>query len=323
MSNLSFRSASVLVVGDIMLDRYSFGDVRRISPEAPVPVVRIVKESWGLGGAGNVANNIVGLRAKGRLLGLSGKDEARDQILAVAAQSGIRMNLIGDSSLQTTVKCRIIGAHQQMLRLDYECDFVPSASSVRQLKKLITQHVEKCRAVVISDYAKGVCAEDICRHVITTAKHAKVPVVVDPKSEDWGKYAGATYITPNHKELCLALGRTVANEDDAVTDAARQLVKRFRIPHVLVTRSEKGMSLVTRKESVHIHSLAQEVYDVSGAGDTVVGTFGAALASGYSVKSALDLANTAAGIVVGKLGTVPIALDELQQRVKGQELFRS
>lgn len=321
MPNLSFKSAAVLVVGDIMLDRYAFGEVSRISPEAPVPVVRIVKESSGLGGAANVANNIVHLGAKGRLIGLSGKDGGRDQVLEIARKLGIRMNLVGDTSLQTTVKCRIIGAHQQMLRLDYERAAAPSASVIKQLKRAILQHIVKSKSVVLSDYAKGVCSEDICQYVIQEATTAGVPVIVDPKSEDWAKYAGASFITPNHKELCQAIGRTVQNEDDSVTQAARQLVKKFKIPHILVTRSEKGMSLITRKEAVHIHSLAQEVYDVSGAGDTVVGTFGAALAAGYSLKSALDLANSAAGAVVGKLGTVPVEFDELQGRIQGQELY--
>jgi D-beta-D-heptose 7-phosphate kinase/D-beta-D-heptose 1-phosphate adenosyltransferase len=321
MKELSFARARVLVVGDVMLDRYAFGDVTRISPEAPVPVVRITRETSSLGGAANVANNVAHLGAEVCLIGLCGQDPARELVESLARDLGISTALVADSSVQTTTKWRILGGHQQMLRLDFEQPRTPCPESIRELKDAITRHLAKSHVVVISDYAKGVCGDEVCRFTIDKAAAANVPVIIDPKAEDWSKYARATFVTPNHKELCQAVGRTLDNEDSIVAAHARGLVKKYQIKHLLVTRSEKGISLVTGRDAVHIHSQAQEVYDVSGAGDTVVGAFAAALASGLPMRLSLDLANTAAGIVVGKLGTVPVELDELRQRVEELGLF--
>jgi D-beta-D-heptose 7-phosphate kinase/D-beta-D-heptose 1-phosphate adenosyltransferase len=312
MKQLSFSKARVLVIGDVMLDRYNFGAVSRISPEAPVPVVRLVRESATLGGAANVAGNLAHLGAHATLVGLCGADEAGKQLASLARAQRIVPSLAVDKAIPTTTKTRILGGHQQMLRVDVEEVRTPTGEVLRTLCGNALRALASSHVAILSDYAKGVCCEDLCTSAIKAAAARDVRVLVDPKTEDWTRYRGAFCVTPNFKELCMALGRTIPNRDEDIAREARALIRRFRLGCVLVTRSELGVSLVTPKGSRHIHSRAQEVFDVSGAGDTSVATFAAALAVGFDVGDAVELANLAGGIVVGKLGTVPVELDELR-----------
>jgi len=309
MEKKPFGSVRVLVVGDVMLDRYCFGEVDRISPEAPVPIVRVQREIAGPGGAANVANNIARLGAHATLIGMTGRDGPGRELARLAGKAGIAAHFVADA-FATTTKTRIIGAHQQMLRLDVEENLPPGA--VRGLIGMLARCIDDADVVILSDYGKGVCGGRVCRAVLDAAKKRRLPVVVDPKAEDWSKYAGADFISPNVKELSMAAGRTVPNEDARIEAAARELLARYRLGSLLVTRSEKGMSLISGNRSLHMHSRAQEVFDVSGAGDTVVATFAVAHAAGLPVDSSLSLANAAAGIVVAKIGTCPIELPELE-----------
>jgi D-beta-D-heptose 7-phosphate kinase/D-beta-D-heptose 1-phosphate adenosyltransferase len=312
-STLSFGHIRVLIVGDVMLDRYFFGEVNRISPEAPVPIVKVNRMTSTLGGAANVASNVAGLGARAVLIGVAGRDEAREHIEKHAREQGIVAALVA-GRLPTITKTRVIGAHQQMLRLDLEEPIDHHEALIRDgLRRKIAQYLRRCDIVVMSDYGKGVCSEQICRGVIAGARKARIPVIVDPKTPDWKRYSHATYISPNVKELSLAVGAAVPNEDGPVVHHARSLIARFHIPSLLVTRSEKGISLVTASSVRHIHSRALAVFDVSGAGDTVVATFAVASAAGFPCEKALTIANAAAGIVVAKVGTCPIELVELEQ----------
>jgi len=309
MKKKPFGSVRVLVAGDVMLDRYCFGEVSRISPEAPVPIVKVQRESAGPGGAANVAHNIASLGAQATLIGATGRDGPGRELLRRMNKAGIAAHCIA-ADFATTTKTRIIGAHQQMLRLDVEEPLPPGAAG--GLIDAINRRIGIADIVILSDYGKGVCGERLCRAALDAAKKRRLPVVVDPKAEDWGKYAGADFISPNVKELSAAAGRTVPNEDARIEAAGRELLARYRLGHLLVTRSEKGLSLISGNRSLHMRSRAQEVFDVSGAGDTVVATFAVALAAGLTVDSSLSLANAAAGIVVAKIGTCPIELHELE-----------
>ncbi|MBD3422279.1 MAG: D-glycero-beta-D-manno-heptose-7-phosphate kinase [Chitinivibrionales bacterium] len=310
MKKASFKKARVLIIGDIMLDRYYFGEVSRISPEAPVPIVKVVRTQETLGGAANVAHNVAHLGAKALLIGIAGDDPEKKQVEAIARRADISTAFVCDNR-PTVTKTRIIGAHQQMLRMDFEHLHAPAPDTVKKLRLAIKKSIDASDIVVISDYGKGVCCKEITSYAVNTATERKLPVLIDPKSEDWTKYTGCTCISPNFKEFCQALGTSVANEDAVIARRARTLIKKYRIKNVLVTRSEKGMSLVGGRSASHIHSKAKEVFDVSGAGDTVIATFSTALASGYSLDEAVNIANVAAGIVVGKIGTAPIEYAEL------------
>jgi D-beta-D-heptose 7-phosphate kinase/D-beta-D-heptose 1-phosphate adenosyltransferase len=311
MKKKPFGSVRVLVVGDVMLDRYCFGEVNRISPEAPVPIVKVQRETSGPGGAANVAHNIARLGALATLIGMAGRDGPGRELARLAGKAGIAAHFVADA-FATTTKTRIIGAHQQMLRLDVEEYRPPGANAVRGLIRTINRSIRDADIVILSDYGKGVCGDRVCRAVLAAAKKRRLPVVVDPKAEDWSTYAGADFISPNVKELSMAAGRTVPNEDARIETAARELLVRYRLGHLLVTRSEKGLSLISGNRSLHMRSRAQEVFDVSGAGDTVVATFAVAHAAGLPIDASLSLANAAAGIVVAKIGTCPVELHELE-----------
>ncbi len=309
---------TVLVVGDVMLDRYYYGEVKRISPEAPVPVTRVTHEHATLGGAGNVANNLARLGCKVLLVGMAGEDEARrrlDGLLADAAIDG--SGLMGDGR-PTTTKLRVLGGHQQMLRLDFEDSRPVGGKTETSLKAFIGKAVASGRvqAVIISDYAKGLCTQRLCQHAVKECVAHGLPLIVDPKGANWRKYAGAPFITPNIKELGEAAGTDPANDDRAVKALADKVRKRHNIANIIVTRSEKGLSVINDAHAVHISTTAQEVFDVSGAGDTVAAVLGAALAAGVELIDAAHLANLAAGIVVGKLGTYAVKRDELLAAVK-------
>ncbi|XOB64927.1 D-glycero-beta-D-manno-heptose-7-phosphate kinase [Deferribacteres bacterium DY0037] len=312
MSEYDFTGISVLIIGDVMLDRYHFGTVSRISPEAPVPVVNVKKMTQTLGGAGNVANNISGLQSGSVIVGACGKDADGATLKKMLDGINTRYSFVETES-PTTTKLRVIGDKQQIVRLDFE-EVTPVKDKLAQ-KALnhIKKELEKSSAVVISDYGKGFCSFEICEEVIRLACNKGLPVIVDPKGADWRKYAGATTITPNVKELAEAVGRKVDNVDEEVVLAAREVIERTRVKYLVVTRSEKGISIVWRDEYMHIPTEAREVFDVSGAGDTVVASLALCLGKGSDISEAVKVANKAAGIVVSKVGTAPVLLDELNE----------
>lgn len=307
------EDVAVLVVGDVMLDRYYFGEVKRISPEAPVPVTRVTNEHATLGGAGNVANNLASIGCRVALAGMAGEDEARQRLDRLLAAAGIDGGgLVGDGR-PTTTKLRVLGGHQQMIRLDFEDSRAAGRKAETSLKAVVSAALgeRKAQAVVISDYAKGVCTPGLCQHIVRECASHAVPLVVDPKGADWRKYSGAPYITPNVKELGEAAKTEAVNDDRVVKMLADKVRKRYNIASIVVTRSEKGLSVICDEHDIHISTYAQEVFDVSGAGDTVVAVLAAALAAKVELIDAAHLANLAAGVVVGKLGTYAIKRDEL------------
>lgn len=310
--NLNFSNVHILIVGDIMLDRYHFGDVTRISPEAPVPIVRVKKTTETLGGAANVANNVAHLGAKTLLIGLVGNDAAQKTVKKLASKVGISTAFVKNTQ-PTITKTRIIGAHQQMIRLDFEETLQANSQTEEKIIAQTLAHLSKTQCLIISDYGKGVCTPYVCKQIISAARALHIPVIVDPKTDDWSRYSNATFVTPNLKELAMAVRKNIENDDTAVTTNGKFLLKKYRVDNVLVTRSEKGMTLVTPKQSVHMHSRAQEVFDVSGAGDTVVASFAVASAAGNTLNDSLEIANYAAGIVVAKVGTVPVEIKELKK----------
>ena len=308
---------SVLVFGDVMLDRYFYGDVLRISPEAPVPVNRIEEKKDTLGGAANVAHNLARLGAKVALAGIIGDDHHGRVFLKKLKKFGIDGTGICKGRQRTTTKIRILGGHQQMLRLDFE-ETEPVADELEQmLLGEIRQAVEHgVQAIIISDYGKGLCTEKLCQDIIHLAQEYHILVVVDPKGTHWEKYAGADYITPNVKETATVIGEPVRNEEKALQQAADTIRARYHMSQVMVTRSEKGISLFAADGAIHIPTLAQEVFDVSGAGDTVISAFTAALCARMPVRQAIYFANYAAGIEVGKLGTYAVSADDIRQRLQ-------
>jgi len=306
---------SFLVVGDVMLDRYVSGDVERISPEAPVPVVRVKGRRSVPGGAGNVALNLVRLGATVTLLGGVGDDGAGEELRSLSEREGIRFCGVLDPSSCTVTKTRIVASHQQMLRLDEEVHPpLPEESQDRLLEAVRTalRSPFAFDGVILSDYGKGVCFPELCQEVIGAGSRAGIPVLVDPKGTDWERYAGATGITPNLRELAaVAPGVFDGRDDGGVVAAAQEVRRRYGVSWLLVTRSEAGMTLVLPEGGVHERAAAREVFDVSGAGDTVVATLVFFLAAPLPPEDAMRCANLAAGIVVGKAGTSPVTRDEL------------
>jgi len=295
----------MLVVGDVMLDRYWFGDVERISPEAPVPVVRVARSEERPGGAANVARNAAALGAHATLLSVTGDDEAGTTLATLLADERVDARFLRDASLKTTVKLRVIGRQQQLLRIDFET--APSTELLAAVLADYQRLLADADVVVMSDYGKGGLA-----HIATMIAEARAQgrrVLVDPKGEDWNRYRGATLITPNRGELRQVIGRWHDEADLAAR--AQRLRADLGIDALLVTRSEEGMSLFSDEGAVTIPAQAREVYDVSGAGDTVIATLGALIAAGASLADAMRIANEAAGVVVGKLGTAVAHPSEL------------
>lgn len=303
----------VLVLGDVMLDRYYYGDVKRISPEAPVPVALINDEKTTLGGAANVALNLFHLGCQTKLVGVIGQDENADRLRQRMQETGMDTGgLLVDPARPTTTKLRVIGGHQQMLRLDFESSAAIAKKTERKIKACLDELLANgLDCLIISDYAKGVCTKSLCQYLIQKADEQGICLIVDPKGPDWRKYAGASCITPNIKELGEALHDQVANRDDAVEKAGARLRRKYHLKGLVVTRSEQGMTVIDEQQALHIPTLAQEVFDVSGAGDTVIAVMGAAFACGMDMQDAARLANLAAKVVVGKLGTYPIHREEL------------
>jgi rfaE bifunctional protein kinase chain/domain len=289
--------ARVLVVGDVMLDRYWFGDVERISPEAPVPVVRIARSEERPGGAANVARNAAALGARATLLSVIGADEPGEALATLLAIDHVDARFLRDPTLKTTVKLRVVGRQQQLLRIDFET--APSKELLAASLADYASLVGDAEVVVMSDYGKGGLAHIAA--MIDAARAGGRPVLVDPKGEDWARYRGATLITPNRGELREVVGRWRDERD--LAQRAQRLREQLGIGALLVTRSEEGMSLFDDSGALTIPALAREVYDVSGAGDTVIAALGALIAAGATLADAMRIANEAAGVVVGKLGT--------------------
>lgn len=295
----------VLVVGDVMLDRYWFGEVDRISPEAPVPVVRVARREDRLGGAANVARNVVALGGQATLIGIVGSDEAGESITRLATQGGIQADLAVDAENPTTLKMRVLGRQQQLLRVDFEQH--PANTTLDDLDARIARHMAHHDVLVLSDYAKGVLER--VEPLIAMARAAGVAVLVDPKGDDYTRYRGATLVTPNRAEMQQAVGRWTS--ESQLTERAQRLREDLDIEALLVTRSEQGMTLFTAAGREHVDAQAHEVFDVSGAGDTVLATLAAMRAIGLPWDQAMAWANRAGGIVVGKLGTSIVTAAEL------------
>lgn len=326
-SNLAQRVASlkqtpVLCVGDVMLDRFVYGDVDRISPEAPIPVLRIRRETAMLGGAGNVVRNLVALGAAPYFVSLVGDDMAgREVERMIGEHHAAEPLLLVESERQTTIKTRFSAGAQQLLRADRETSAPLSARSEAKLLEHARAVMPKVGVVVLSDYGKGVLTNKVVRALIEEAGRAGRPVVVDPKGSDYSLYAGAALVTPNRKELHEATGMAV-DTDEGIVAAARKLIEEDGILNVLVTRSQDGMTLVTGDGAVHhLPAEAREVFDVSGAGDTVVAAMAAAMASGAPLPEAAKLANLAAGIVVGKVGTAVVYASDLVTSLHQSDLL--
>ncbi|HEX4986500.1 MAG TPA: D-glycero-beta-D-manno-heptose-7-phosphate kinase [Burkholderiales bacterium] len=297
--------ARLLVVGDVMLDRYWFGDVSRISPEAPVPVVRVARTEERLGGAANVARNIAAIGARAVLLSVAGEDEAADCMQRLLDADGIGGQLHRDPGLATTIKLRVIGRQQQLLRIDFETE--PGHEVLASKLADFETRLRDADLVILSDYGKGGL-----RHIermISAARAAGKPVLVDPKGDDYSRYRGATLLTPNRSEFREVAGRW--KDEDDLTARAQKLRAELGLDALLVTRSEEGMTLYRHGERLHAPAVAREVYDVSGAGDTVIAFLGVMIAAGAGFAEAMQFANRAAGIVVGKLGTAVVHPEEL------------
>jgi D-beta-D-heptose 7-phosphate kinase/D-beta-D-heptose 1-phosphate adenosyltransferase len=307
-----FHGLRVLVVGDVMIDRYIVGDVERISPEAPVPVLRQAREYSRPGGAANVAMNLAGLGLQTTLAGFVGQDAMAHELRDLMQSSGVDATGLVPSSLPTISKTRVVSRTQQLMRIDVESRDKPNAEDEAALLASAVGAVAHADAVILSDYAKGALSNALCRALIDAAKATGIPVLADPKTRDLSKYAGATTVCPNLSELSLATGVDV-HLTEPLLQAGRELLKTLDIAFLTVTMSEKGIRVLQQNGEKEYHSpaRAREVFDVSGAGDTVIATLAAGLAGGLTIDSAVELANVAAGIVVGKLGTVPVAAHEI------------
>jgi len=316
-------TVTVLCIGDVMLDRFIYGEVERISPEAPIPVLRVGGETAMLGGAGNVAANLAGLGAGCRFVAAIGADRAGEQVAElVAAGIGPADGLVVEPGRQTTIKTRFVAGSQQLLRADRETTATIADATADRLLAAVEAALPQCAAVVLSDYAKGVLTPALVGRVLDAARAAGRPVVVDPKGRDFVRYRGAAVLTPNRRELAEATGLPTG-DDDQVERAARRALADSGVAALVATRGEQGMSVVPADgPAVHLHGEAREVFDVSGAGDTVVATITAALAAGGPLADAARLANLAGGIVVGRVGTAPIHAEDLAAAVRHQRWAR-
>jgi D-beta-D-heptose 7-phosphate kinase/D-beta-D-heptose 1-phosphate adenosyltransferase len=313
--------AHILVLGDVMLDRFIYGSVSRISPEAPVPVLRAAETRSALGGAGNVVSNLLALGSQVSFVSVVGDDHEAGEIRdMLSCYESVRSNLIVEQGRTTTVKTRFIAGRQQVLRVDRETSRLLEEESIEKVSWVLREYIDDCDAVVISDYGKGFICGDITKGVIACSRAAGKPVFIDPKSSDYTIYRMATVLTPNLKELGEA-ARLPVDNDESVVAAARLLLRAFELDNVLVTRGENGMTLVRASgEVAHLKGEAREVFDVSGAGDTAIAVTAATYSAGAPLTAAAELANIAAGIVVGKVGTAVVHPRDLIQNLRHQEL---
>ena len=310
---------TVLVIGDLMLDRYVTGDVNRISPEAPVPVVSVASERATAGGAGNVAVNVAGLRASAVVCGVIGNDHDGETLMSVLRGKKIDVNgVVVDASRPTTCKTRVMSGSHQLVRVDKETTTDLSPEIAQQLSDRIQSLlVTKIDVVLLSDYAKGVLSRSVLRFVIGECVKRSIPVFVDPKRQDYSIYAQATCLTPNLKEF-YAAAATMSIPHQDLTLAGSMVRERLGSPMLLITQGAEGMTLFTAGQVRHFPALAEDVFDVSGAGDTVVATYATAFAAGIPALAAVELSNIAASIVVRKIGTAPISWEELCPAAQSQ-----
>ena len=304
-SKAQLQNARVMVIGDAMLDRYWFGAVDRISPEAPVPIVRVTHDEERLGGAANVAMNVAALGAQASLLTVLGNDEAGQRLRELMDKAGIHAMTELDAGLRTTVKLRVIGRSQQLIRLDFENQ--PQGELLLRMLDDFVRALPRHDAMLFSDYGKGGLTH--LPQMIQQARKSGKVVLVDPKGNDYERYAGASVITPNMAELAQVVG-TWADEA-TLAERAQALRERLRIDALVLTRAEEGMSLFDASGHLHVPTMAREVFDVTGAGDTVIATLACMLATGMELRDAMPIANRAGGIVVGKFGTAGLSYEEL------------
>lgn len=314
MNKLFSQENKVLIVGDAILDIYYSGKVDRVSPEAPVPVVQVKTVGNRLGGAANVANNISKLKGKAKLISFSGNDNNSQVLKRMLDENEIDYNFV-ETEAPTITKIRVISGAQQIVRVDFE-EYVAFSQNLEDLKiKYVDENFDDTDIIILSDYDKGFVTETFCKHIIEKANKYNKPIIVDPKGKNWEKYRNATIVTPNVKELSEIIGYSVENEDLAIEKAGLEIKKRFDFKYLLVTRSEKGITFFG--DSIeHIRTIESEVFDVSGAGDTVVATIARGVSAGYSWIDSIELANKAAGIVVSKIGTEPITYSELEYSIQ-------
>lgn len=316
----AFRGIHILVVGDVMLDHYLWCRVNRISPEAPVPVVRVEEKTSVLGGAANVAANLAGVGCQVALLGTVGDDEAGRMLGSKLAEAYIANHLLVDSRKPTTSKTRVLAQGQQLIRLDEEDTDQVADGIAQDLLSHFERLLSGKQAVICSDYGKGLLTGRICTDIIALCRRRQVPVLIDPKGKDWGRYRGATCVTPNEPELSVVAEGFIGSEADLVREAVK-LQKQFDLEQLLVTRGARGMMLIdNRSQARIIAAKPREVFDVSGAGDTVIALLAAGVAAGFGWLKAAQIANAAAGVVVGKVGTHAINLDELQVALRLDEV---
>lgn len=311
-----FLNRRVLCIGDLMLDRYVYGSVDRISPEAPIPVLHTKRETATLGGAGNVVQNIAALGGAVDFVAVVGQDKAAHDVLQAAGTlHNVDAHLLADSSRPTTEKTRFVANGQQLLRADHEVSAPLSADLEQKLLQRVEAVLNACDAVILSDYAKGVLTDSVIARVIERARAAGKTIIVDPKGRDFSKYRGAHFLTPNRKELSDACGHDIKSVEDAA-EAAQTLIRTLGIGHVLVKLGADGVCLVREGQApLHFCTKAREVFDVSGAGDTVAATLALALASGLRAEDAAEIANVAGSIVVGKVGTASVTRDEIAREL--------
>jgi D-beta-D-heptose 7-phosphate kinase/D-beta-D-heptose 1-phosphate adenosyltransferase len=305
------NSKSCIVIGDIMLDKYIYGKVRRISPEAPIPVLSVTDRIDILGGASNVATNVISSKVDTSLCGVLGKDKNGIDIKKMLCDKNINYRGIIVEDRETICKTRVIGADQQIVRIDDESVLPISKEEADRLLESIEDKTGKSCLIIISDYAKGVCTPYLCKKVVEMAKNSDCKVIVDPKGSDWEKYSGAYIITPNWKEFVQVVGEINPDDDIAIEAKARELISKLQLKNLLITRSERGMVLITKNEYVPIPTQAREVADVSGAGDTVVAMLATMLLAGEKIEDAVIWANKAAGLAVERLGTSVVGIDDL------------
>ena len=314
----NYHNQDILLIGDVMLDRFVYGGVSRISPEGPIPVLSVAREDKMLGGAGNVFANLQGLGCSVQMIAVVGKDDAAQEIKnLIEVLGGSSDGLVHDEGRPTILKTRFLSQNQQLLRVDYEDSLEVSDALQRQILEKAETIISGKKVLILSDYGKGMLTPWLIQKLIKLAKKNKVPVIVDPKGNDFSIYKGANIVTPNRKELSEATGGHAVGSDQEIEEAARILIKQSGIETVFATRSEDGMSVISKKENpIHLETQAQEVFDVSGAGDTVVAVIAASIAAGATRQQAAELANIAGGMAVAKVGTAIIRGSEMSEAVE-------
>jgi D-glycero-beta-D-manno-heptose-7-phosphate kinase len=316
-----FKNVNVLVLGDIMHDVFIWGNVKRISPEAPVPIVEVTRETSLLGGAANVVNNVLALGARASMAGVVGKDRTGEAVVKELDRIGANRDCVHKSMTRpTAVKTRVIAQKQQVVRFDKEEIRPLKTSTEKKLWRSLKNKMDDVDAVILSDYAKGLLSEKLTKNIIGLCNESGKTVAVDPKPVNMDWYKNASIITPNSKEAGEAAGFEIVTDDD-VERAGQLLIEKLGCKYILITRGEQGMSLFSQdKKTIKIRALAREVFDVTGAGDTVIGVLATAMASGMEISDAMKAANVAAGIVVGKVGTSVATVEEIKNAVKDLKL---